>query len=235
MQSLWAFVCKPRVGFPQDYSQSFLHYHDGALKRGSHSPAFQVIFIYDTVQGALDIYLDGSKDTVTALQEIFAKQILGISQLFPDRKKCYQLDALKQDNFRFNIRPEWGIECIDITSLGVTRFENDSARQHIFRCTTQRDLYNELGLYHPVKQRDFQDVRPLRKTLSAFSATVKVQYKPLAGKKRVPQRTFIITPNSCNLKYDGRDLMLRQMLYDSGLEEYDTATAYSQSPVAAFA
>jgi hypothetical protein len=39
------------------------------------------------------------------------------------------------------------------------------------------------------------------------------------GRRRPATRTFLISyPNSCSLKQDGRDLVIRKMLMDSGLE-----------------
>ena len=39
------------------------------------------------------------------------------------------------------------------------------------------------------------------------------------GRRRLATRTFQVSyPNSCSLKQDGRDLVVRKMLVDSGLE-----------------
>lgn len=55
------------------------------------------------------IYHSGSSDAVKCLQEIFAKQVLGLNQLSPCKKDAYELDELKHKKFQFKLRPESGL------------------------------------------------------------------------------------------------------------------------------
>ena len=53
---------------------------------------------------------------------------------------------------------------------------------------------------------------------------IKVTFTQKPGAKRPGMRSFEITwPNSCSLKHDGRDLIIRKMLTDSGLEPREPA------------
>jgi len=209
--------------YPEDYSQSHLHYVNGVLKRDSHSPAFQVIFLYDTAQGMLDIYHQGSKDVIQSLQGIFAQSALGIGQLAPSQKEAYELDALKHSKFQFKLRPEWGIEKITIIQFGISRWVNREPRQWLLKCgkgSYPAAIYEELDLvapYHP------QDGRPPRASVIPYFARIQVEFATPPGTKRKSKRTFNITLDGCDLKYEGRDLILRQMLIDSGLEGSDDA------------
>jgi hypothetical protein len=53
---------------------------------------------------------------------------------------------------------------------------------------------------------------------------IKVTFAEQPGAKRPRTRTFDISwPNSCSLKHYGRDLLIRKMLVDSGIEPRETA------------
>lgn len=213
--------------YPEDYSQSRLHYVNGNLMRDSHNPVFQVVFLYDTEQGALDIYHEGGKETVTCLQEIFAKSALGMDQLKPSETEAYELDELKHSKFEFKLRPEWGIGKVSIIQLGVSRMVQREPRQWLLKCGTgyPSAIYEELDLvapYHP------NDGRPSRASVLPYFARIQAEFTAQLGRKGKNQRTFNITLDGCNLNHEGRDLILRQMLVDSGLEgSNETAKRYA--------
>ena len=58
--------------YPEDYPQSRIVWKQRELKRQPETPAFEIIFIFDPEQGALEIYLDGARKIVPELQTIFA-------------------------------------------------------------------------------------------------------------------------------------------------------------------
>jgi hypothetical protein len=215
--------------YPEDFSQSFLHYKNGALERGSHNPAFEVHFVYDAKLGALDIYHSGSSDAVKGLQEIFAKQVLGLNELPPDKKDTYELDALKHNKFQFKTRPEWGIERVNIVQLGVSRFLDGESRQWVLKCGSRPEaIYEELDIVAPYYP---QNGAPSRSNILPCASRIRVEFTPQQGKKRPRHRTFNLTNNGCNLRYEGRDLVLRQMLIDSGLEGSNERANYIEQPV----
>jgi hypothetical protein len=54
--------------------------------------------------------------------------------------------------------------------------------------------------------------------VNVTQAAIQVEFNH-NGSRRRATRTFQVSyPNSCSLKQDGRDLMIRKMLVDSGLE-----------------
>ncbi len=55
---------------------------------------------------------------------------------------------------------------------------------------------------------------------------IKVTFAHAPGARRQPTRTFDISwPNSCSLRHDGRDLVIRRMFADSGVEPREPTKA----------
>jgi hypothetical protein len=213
--------------YPEDYTQSHLHYVNGEFRRGTHNPAFQVILMYDGNRGALDIYHEGSKETVTKLQEIFAQVAMRLDRLEPPKKPVYELDPLKYPAFRFQTRPEWGIEKITITDMCISRMVGKEMRKMTLHCGRS---FNPLAVYEDldiVAPQWPHDERPARSRVMPVSVRICVEFAPTPGKKRINQRTFNLGHSSCNLKYEDRDLLLRQMLVDSGLERSSDAVGHN--------
>lgn len=217
--------------YPEDYSQMRLRYENGVLKRGSDNPVFQVVFLYDTAQGALDIHHDGGKDAILCLQEVFAKTALGLDQFMPNSQEVYELDAIKHPRFQFKLRPEWGIEKVGIIQLGISRWVQREARQWLLKCNSDHPaaIYEELELVAPYRPNDG---RPSRASVLPYFARIRVEFTAQPGRKRKNQRSFNITYDGCDLGYEGRDLILRQMLLDSKLEGSDETAKRYVKPLA---
>ncbi len=63
--------------YPKDYSDTFIGYDDnGRFERRPQNPAFEVIYVYDPEDGALELYVRGDKKLVSDLQELFGRAIL---------------------------------------------------------------------------------------------------------------------------------------------------------------
>ena len=77
-------------------------------------------------------------------------------------------------------------------------------------------IYEELDIFAPYQS---YDTRPSRAYVQVDRIQVRTEFMQQPRKKGKNQRTFYITKDGCDLKYDGRDLILRNMLIDSGLEE----------------
>jgi hypothetical protein len=60
---------------------------------------------------------------------------------------------------------------------------------------------------------------------------IKVTFAQNPTSRKASTRSFDINwPNSCSLKYDGRDLIIRKMLADSGIEPREPAKDASAAP-----
>ncbi len=199
--------------YPEDYPQSRIVWKQRELKRQPETPAFEIIFIFDPEQGALELYLDGSRKIVLELQTIFAGAILEF-ELTEDEKdnRVYDLNPLKStDTVKFHYAPETGITSVAVKKL---RLKVISTNQRI---TLEADpTHNPLVVYEMLEK--------VKKSYSADSMMVTqvgiiVTFAPSANRSKPKTRSFDISwPNSCSLRHDGNDKIIRQMLVDSGLE-----------------
>ena len=88
------------------------------------------------------------------------------------------------------------------------------------RITLEADpTYNPDAVYELLDKLHVQNPSMRLSSYNITQVGLKVFFSPAAGSLKGKTRSFEITyPNSCNLKQDGRDLIIRKMLADSGLE-----------------
>jgi len=111
--------------YPDDYADTYLGHDDqGQFIRRPQRPAFEVIFLFDPVDGTLDIYAHGGKVVQESLQTIFCRTLLG-QELPPESPlgHPYELNGLKSRNFLMTVGQtdsEDGIEEIQIRKLRLS-------------------------------------------------------------------------------------------------------------------
>lgn len=111
--------------YPDNYADTYLgHDEDGQFVRRAQRPAFEIVFLFDPVDGTLDIYAQGGKVVHESLQTIFCRTLL--EQELPDESPLghpYELNGLKARDFLQTIRqtdPEDGIEEVQIRKLRLS-------------------------------------------------------------------------------------------------------------------
>lgn len=198
--------------YPEDYPQNRMVWKQRELKRQPETPAFEIIFIFDPAEGSLEIYLDGPRKIVPELQTIFTGAILAF-ELTEDEEdnRVYDLSSLMSADAGFQYSPESGITGVAVKKL---RLKLISLNQRI---TLEADpIKNPLAVY--------EMLAALKKSFPADSMVVTqvgivVTFAPSQNRSKPKTRTFDVSwPNSCSLKQDGSDSVIRQMLVDSGLE-----------------
>ena len=199
--------------YPEDYPQSRIVWKQRELQRQPETPAFEIIFIFDPEQGALEIYLDGARKIVPELQSIFAGAVLEF-ELTEDEKdnRVYDLNPLKSaDALAFQYEPESGITGVAVKKLRLKLISTNR------RITLEADpSQNPLVVYEMLDN--------LKKFYPADGMVVTqvgivVTFAPSASRSKPKTRSFDISwPNSCSLRHDGNDKIIRQMLVASGLE-----------------
>lgn len=199
--------------YPEDYAQSGIEWIRGQFQRRPHHPAFEVIFVHDPAARTLDIYLDGDRKIVPDLQVIFASAILE-EQIDDDPGKderVYDLQPLLSRGFPFKFGPESGIQSVTVKRL----------RLKITGTDRKITLEDNPG-HNPHAVHDLLDDIAKAIPLSLFFVTqagIRVVFHPDPGSKRTSTKTFNVGwPNSCSLRTDGRDGIIRKMLADSGIE-----------------
>ena len=200
--------------YPEDYAQASIEWVENEFERPPRTPAFEVIFVYSQTDGTLDIFLRGARKTVPELQKVFVETTLG-AELRPDAKdeKVYHLNPLKKRGFQFIFDPESGIEDVRVQKL---RLSSMGGRKN-------RIFLESDPTHYPEAVYDLLDkLQNPSMSLSRYNVTqvrLKVFFYPAEGASRGKTRSFYVTyPNSCNLKQDERDLVIRTMLAASGIE-----------------
>lgn len=195
--------------YPEDFGQSEVEWVSNNLKTRAHHPAFEIIFVYCQDGNFLDIYAPKNNKAVSELQKIFAQTILKLidfSDTVPD-KPVYNLDPMLDSNFEFTIEPNSGITNVVINKLRLTLKYGLKQRVTIEADTNKnpKDIYDLLRKINPPPYYLTQ-------------VRIKVSFEPQEG-KRAKIRTFSIShPSYCSLNHDGNDIIIRNMLANSGIE-----------------
>ncbi|MFQ5443582.1 MAG: hypothetical protein ACE5EK_03085 [Nitrospinales bacterium] len=195
--------------YPEDFAQSDVEWISKALRPRARHPAFEIIFVYTQVEGSLDIYAPRNTKSVPKLQQIFADNILGLEKLdeFGGDNRVYVLDALADRDFVFKYPAGCGIESVLVRHLRLSLKTGDKRRVTVEANPSD----NPKAVYDLMEQLKLP---PFHVT----QAEIKVTFHPTPGTRR-RTRTFKISyPNWCALRHDGRDLVIRKMLADSGIE-----------------
>jgi hypothetical protein len=199
--------------YPEDYSQQGIEWVDGQFERRPHNPAFEVVYVYSKKEGSLDLNFRGSYKTIEPLQGIFATAILKLPELPPDPKdgRVYDLNPLRQKSFSFVYDVGSGIQGVIVKKLRLS-----SKVKKGDRITLEADASNDADAIYDLLAQVSKAV-----PLHLYNVTqVEISASLTAGVDKPPKVVTIrIThPNSCSLKYDERDLKLREMLHASGIE-----------------
>ena len=212
--------------YPQDYSERRIEWVGGELVLRQHYPAFEVVFVYSREEGSLDVNFPGPYRALEPLQEMFAAAILKLDGLpDPGDGRVYDLDPLRRRGFEFVCRRGSGIESVAVRLLRLS-----SRARRGDRITLEAD-----DSIHPDAIHDVLEVLDQRIPLHLFSVTRAELVARVAadgGKPAGRAPICLTSPDSCSLGYGERDLKLRSMLKDSGLEPAGDTGGGEMSPEA---
>lgn len=208
--------------YPEDYSQQSIEWVNGKFGRRPHNPAFEVIYVYSQKEGSLDLNFRGSYKAIEPLQGMFATTILKLDELPPDPKdeRVYDLNPLSKKSFDFVFDVGSGIQDVLVKKLRLSskvkkgdritlEADANNDRYAIYELLDKIAKYLPLPLHH-VTQVELAALVAVAADMPERSITIRITY-----------------PNSCSLKYDERDLKLREMLRDSGIEPREPTEAIS--------
>lgn len=196
--------------FPRDHANEIPEWVNEEMTRRPHSPAFELIFVYEKARGSLDLSCRRAPKAVRALQEIFATVVLGQERLSATEKNglSYDLAPLLDAGFQFVRSAESGIEDVQIRKLRLTRRWQKGEHLTLQAADTAA-LHKLLG-----KVRQSVALADFHVTQAEVSAQVRE-----AGRAAPKTVTFNVAwPNSCSLKHEGADRALRMMLQASTIE-----------------
>jgi hypothetical protein len=203
--------------YPEDYAQASVEWVGNQFKRRPHHPAFEIIFVYSQNEGSLDTFLTGDRKPVPDLQAIFAAAILK-AELGPDEndERVYDLTPVRSREFQFAYGPESGIADVAVKKLRLKVHGKSE------RIVLEADpSYNKHAVFDLLDK--LTKVIPLNQ-MAITQVGVKVTFAHNPAWKKPGTRSFDVNwPNSCSLRHDGRDLVIRKMLADSGIEPRELA------------
>lgn len=203
--------------YPQDYADTFVGYDNtGKFERKRQNPAFEVIYVYDPVDGALDLYAQGGKDIKKDLQELFARTILH-EELGEedDHSRPYELNGLKRRGFAFPTEPADRITEARVKELRLSVVGNP--RNRVTLEATPNGATDEV---YDFMARCIHEERLPLAVLNVSSAVLQVRFDNTGGNGRATKTvTFRIShPDSCNLKDKPEHLVVKEYLKRWGIE-----------------
>ncbi|MBE0657141.1 MAG: hypothetical protein IH602_05595 [Bryobacteraceae bacterium] len=165
------------------------------LKRSFQRRAFDVVFKLDRVSGGLELYAEGTRQLREDLAGILVRSIHGeTAALDDDAHAVFDLDRLKDPEFRFKIDPSDGIKSMKLRSMRLGAPGIDGGR---------------ITFTAPPRSREYRLHRFIDRGLNNTNyplATLKVEHvtihaQMLIGNPRPMTVTFnLSSSNSCNLK-----------------------------------
>lgn len=203
--------------FPEDFAQASIEWKRGQFERLPRHPAFEVIFVYSKSEGTLDIYLKGDRGPIADLQGIFAQAILYEEKLPTDKadERVYELDPLLDRNYEFVIPPDSTIEKVFIKGLRLSLLDGRNQKLVV----ESEPGPNGKALFDLLER---VTSKLPKRGFHVTQARIQAVFQP-APERRGRTRTFTISyPNSCSLRWEERDLEIRRMLAESGLEPVDS-------------
>lgn len=198
--------------YPEDYAGTFIGYDSsGKFVRKAQQPAFDVIFVFDPVEGALELFARGDRKRKEDLQQIFGRTILH-EEIGPEKANSnpYDLSGLKRRDFKFKPKPERGLKAVCVKSLRL-RVKGNYRR----RITVEGDVRkNPMDVYDLMK--DALDEKKLSlDNVDVDHASLEAEFSVLNGEpKRV---AFGISEKSCSLKEAPEHIIIKDCLKDSGI------------------
>jgi hypothetical protein len=202
--------------YPEDFPASPLAWTAQGLNPHRYRPSFEVVFVFDDAAGWLDIYCMAGKETVQRLHALFARTVIALHDLPAVAKPAYALEGLKRRSFQFIRPPDSPIRDVRLKRLGFAVLGEST------KISIETDPTADRYALHQEMERVFSAARAEPKRIAVaqtkvIGATI-IARADQDGGKPPRTRTFDITTRSCALKYEGHDLLLRQMLIDSGID-----------------
>jgi hypothetical protein len=198
--------------YPADYADTVIIYTDsGSLKRQMQKAAFEVIFAYNEVSGALDLFIQGDKKIRREMEALFARLILkeALPAEEPDANP-FELNGLRGRDFDFPTDPEDRIQDVRVKALRLSLVGPGFGR-----ITFESDARTKRGDIYELMDKALNHQRLNSETVNVTQATMQVTFAASGRPKTI---TFQISyPDSCNLKDKPEHLKIMEYLKRWGI------------------
>ena len=198
--------------YPEDYAHASIDWEGTTLKRSARHPAFEIIFVYSQDEGKISLYMKGSRDTKREVRALFADTILGlVLGEFVEDDRVYDLAPLQVSNPSFTFSPDSGIQSVAIKKF---RLAINGTKDRI---TLEANPAQNPNAIYELRDKLCKTIPLSQMTITQVG--VLVTFVPDSGTGKTSARSFEVNwPNSCSLKHDGKDAIIRKMLIASGIE-----------------
>lgn len=203
--------------YPQDYTDTFIGYtYDGRFERRPQNPAFEVIYVYEPLDGTLDLYAQGNRKIKYDLQKLFGRTILH-EEIGEESSKStpYELNGLKRRDFAFPTDPVDRITEVRVKELRLSIV--GSPKQNITFKVDPRGTKDEI--YELIDRALYAKQLPMS-MLNVGSAVIQMRFDNTGGNGRDTKTvTFMVSyPDSCNLKDNPEHMVAKRYLKRWGIE-----------------
>lgn len=188
--------------YPDDYANTYLgHDEGGHFVRRPQRPAFEVVFLFDQVDGTLELFAHGGKDVQRELQTIFCRELFGI-ELPPEvpNSHPYELNGLKARDFGFPTDPADGVEETRVRKLRLSVLGGQKRRIWLEGDPDagRQDVYDMMDEY-------LNDTNLPRSLVNITVATLSLKIAAQGNEKGGTVTFDVSFPNSSNLKNERRE------------------------------
>jgi hypothetical protein len=180
-----------------DYADTYVNFDDhGEFVRTPERRAFEVVFVYNRHDGALEMYARGGKRVNGPLQEIFCRVILG-EELGPEDRDShpYELNVLLNRHVEFPTDPEDGIASVRVRKLRLT-IKGMPRR----RITLEADPDAGPDDIYEMMEKYLDESRLPTAVLNVTQVGFKFAFAPREGERQSSLSFEVSHPNSSNLK-----------------------------------
>lgn len=204
--------------YPKDYTDTAVEWDDhGRRERRRRNPAFDVVFVYDPVDGTLELYAKGDKKLKQDLQQLFARVILN-DEIGEETRNSqpYELNKLKNPTFRFTTEPEDRITEVRLRQMRLSVVGNDKKRMS-FEVPPKGDAAD---LHDFIREALHEQRLPLS-MVNVTSAMIQMRFDNNGNGRGRREKTVsfrISYPDSCNLKDKPEHLVAKKYLKKWKLE-----------------
>lgn len=198
--------------YPQDYTDTFVGFDDdGRFDRRPQNPAFEVLYVYDPVDGTLDLYAQGGKEIKNDLQQIFGRTILH-EEIGEENAASapYRLEGLKNRLFAFPTDPADRVTEVRVKELRLSIIGNP--RQRITFEATPKGPQAEV---YDLMQQALDERRMPMAMVNVTSAVIQMRFDNTNGGNGRATKTItfrVAAPDSCNLKDKPEHMVAKKYL-----------------------
>jgi len=204
--------------YPEDYARRRLAFDDQhQLIAETTRPAFEVIFVWNTMLQTLEYFSPGNKLERQEVLTLFRRVILGVELCSDSRRPAiFHLDPLTSRHFDFKLRPEDRVDAIHLKEIWLRKHDDlDGCLYHYGSGL----ITDPQSCYQAMEDGLNQDRLPLAH-MEVYRVQLRILFRGKQKTDRLVPRTITLSlPDICTLKHnDPYYIIVMQMLRRCGID-----------------